>query len=97
MVSNRVQYFLIVLLYNSSDQFRICLNRATSVGWSSTWPTVMEQIMLHEGSNEFKIPQTKKQAMRSLTGSLPSSVPCSMEAVTCAELVLLELNQNSQA
>jgi hypothetical protein len=54
-----------------------------------TWAACMEQILLHAGGNDYKIPHLKKGTFRNGTGALPTVVECSMEAVTIGELTLL--------
>jgi hypothetical protein len=49
----------------------------------------MEQVLLHAGGNDYKIPQLKKGKSRNSMGSLPPVVHCSIEAVAIGELTLL--------
>jgi len=55
-----------------------------------TWPACMEQIMLEQGGNTYKIPHLKKAKVRRARGSLPRCYVCSIEAVTTAQLARLE-------
>jgi len=65
------------------------LKRETLENIFYTWLAVMEQVMLHEGSNSYKMPRVKKQQIRNCIGGLPQSYICSIEAVTIGQLVLL--------
>lgn len=55
-----------------------------------TWPACMEQIMLQQGGNGYKIPHLQKSKERRTRGSLPQCYVCSLEAVTTAYLSQLE-------
>ena len=72
------------------------LKRETLENIFYTWLAVMEQVMLHEGSNSYKMPRTNKQQIRSCMGGLPQSYTCSMEAVTIAHIVLLNAGAEAE-
>ena len=65
------------------------LKRETLENIFYTWLAVMEHVMLHEGSNSYKMPRVKKQQIRNCIGGLPQSYICSIEAVTIGQVVLL--------
>jgi hypothetical protein len=52
-----------------------------------SWMQCMEQIMLSNGDNDYKIPHIGKQRLRSL-GLLPRLLPCSNQAVAAARAFL---------
>ena len=55
-----------------------------------TWCACMEQVMLHAGDNQYKIPHLKKSQLRRHGAGLPRSYVCSQEAATIAGLVLMQ-------
>ena len=54
-----------------------------------TWCACMEQIMLCEGDNTYRIPHLHKNRLRMGEG-LPSKFECSEEAATIAGLIMLQ-------
>ena len=61
-----------------------------------TWPACMEQVMLVEGNNSYKIPHLRKDIERRRRGLLPERYARSIEAVTTAHLARLAYNSPSE-
>jgi len=72
----------------------VALKRQTLENIFYMWAACMEQVMLHAGGNQYRIPHSKKDTIRNDLGRLPTRYECSLVAVSTAEFALLDYNSS---